>query len=128
MAYISDILIATETLEDHMDKLREVFQCLREARFKMRVAKRDFMKSEIKYLGRVVFADGIRPDPKAVSNLRDWDIPRTKKELQSFLGFAKYYRDFIPWHAKFVAPLHAITGTGSSFLCGEEQQQAFKSI
>ena len=54
MAYIDDIVIATETVEDHMVRLREVFECLREAGFKMRVAKCDFMKSEIKYLGRVV--------------------------------------------------------------------------
>ena len=122
MAYIDDIVIATETIEDHMDRLREVFQCLREAGFKMRVSKCDFGKSEIKYLGRVVSADGIKPDPKAVAKLKDWDIPRTKTELQSFLGFANYYRVLIPWHAKLVAPLHAMTGTGSPFLWGEEHQ------
>ena len=57
MAYIDDIVIATETVEDHMARLREVFECLREAGFKMRVAKCDFIKSEIKYLGRVVSAE-----------------------------------------------------------------------
>ena len=71
MAYTDDIVIATETIEDHMDRLCEVFQCLREAGFKMRVSKCDFMKSETKELGRVVSADGIKPDPKAVSKLRD---------------------------------------------------------
>ena len=54
MAYIDDIVIATETVEDHMVRLREVFECLREAGFKMRVAKCDFKKCGIKYLGRVV--------------------------------------------------------------------------
>ena len=44
------------------------------------------------------------------------------------MGFANYYRDFIPWHAKLVAPLHAMTGTGSPFLWEEEQQQDFNSI
>ena len=44
------------------------------------------------------------------------------------MGFANYYRDFIPWHANLVAPLHAMTGTGSPFLWGEEQQQAFNNI
>ena len=78
MAYIDDIVIATETVEDHMVRLREVFECLREAGFKMRVAKCDFMKSEIKYLGRVVSAEGIKPDPKAVSKVHDWEIPRIK--------------------------------------------------
>ena len=128
MAYIDDIVIATETVEDNMVRLREVFECLREAGFKMRVAKCDFMKSEIKYLGRVVSAEGIKPDPKAVAKLRDWEKPRNKTEMQSFLGFANYYREFIPWHAKLVAPLHAITGLGATFAWGDEQQQAFNAI
>ena len=128
MAYIDDIVIATETFEDHMVRLREVFECLREAGFKMRVAKCDFMKSEIKYLGRVVSAEGIKPDPKAVAKLRNWEVPRNKTEMQNFLGFANYYREFIPWHAKLVAPLHAITGLGATFAWGDEQQQAFNAV
>ena len=128
MAYIDDIVIGTETVEDHMERLRRVFQCLRGAGFKMRVSKCDFMKWELKYFGCIVSADGIKPDPKAVSKLRDWDVTRTKTELQSFLGFVIYYRDFIPWHAKLVAPLHAITGIGTPFFVGEEQQQAFNRI
>ena len=110
MAYIDEIVIATETVEVHVVRLCEVFECLREAGFKMRVAKCDFMKSEIKYLGRVCSAEGIKLDHKAVSKLRDWEVPRNKTELQSFFGFANDYREFIPWHAKRVAPLHAITG------------------
>ena len=128
MAYIDDIVIATETVEDHMVRLREVFECLREAGFKMRVAKCDFMKSEIKYLGRVVSAEGVKPDPKAVVKLRDWEIPRNKTEMQIFLGFANYYREFIPWHAKLVAPLHAVTGLNATFAWGPEQQTAFNEI
>ena len=128
MAYIDDIVIATETVEDHMARLREVFECLREAGFKMRVAKCDFMKPQIKYLGRVVSAEGVKPDPKAVAKLRDWDIPRNKTEMQSFLGFANYYREFIPWHAKLVAPLHAVTGLNATFAWGPDQQKAFNEV
>ena len=84
MAYIDDIVIATETVEDHMVRLSEVFECLRDAGFKMRVAGCDFTKSEYKYLGQVVSAEGIRSDTKAVVKLRDWEIPRTKTEMQSF--------------------------------------------
>ena len=128
MAYIDDIVIATETVEDHMVRLREVFECLREAGFKMRVAKCDFMKPEIKYLGRVVSAEGVKPDPKVISKVRDWEIPRTRTEMQSFLGFANYYREFVPWHAKVVAPLHAVTGLNVTFAWGPEQQKAFNEI
>ena len=115
MAYIDDIEIATETVEDHMVRLREVFECLRETSSEMRVAKCDFMKSEIKYLGRIVSAEGVKPDPKAVAKLRDWEKPHNKTGMQSFLSFDNYYREFIPRHAKLVAPLQAITGTNATF-------------
>ena len=119
MAYIDDIVIATETVEDHRVRLREVFECLREAGFKMRVAKCDFRKSEIKYLGRVVSAEGIKSDPKAVAKLSDWEVPRNKTEMQSFLGFANYYREFIPWHAKLVCgPLACYYRPGRNFRLG----------
>ena len=85
MPYLDDIVIATETVEDHMVHLREVFECLREAGFKMRVANCDFMKSEIKYLGRVVSMEGVKPDPKAVAKLRDREIPRNKAEKNAKL-------------------------------------------
>ena len=86
------------------------------------------MKSEIKYLGRVVSAEGMKPDPKAVAKLRDWEIPRNKTQSQSFLEFANYYREFIPWHAKLVALLHAVTGLNVTFTWGPEQQKAFNEI
>ena len=69
-----------------------------------------------------------KPDPKAVAKLRDWEIPRNKTEMESFLGFANYYHEFIPWHAKLVAPLHAITGLKATFAWGSEQQLAFNEI
>ena len=92
----------------------------------MRVAKCDFMKSEIKYMGQVVSAEGVKPDPLAVAKLREWEIPRKKTEMRSFLGFANYYRVFNPWHAELVAPLHVITGVNSTFSWASEQQQAFR--
>ena len=80
MIYIDDIVIVNEIVEDCMVRLLEVFECLREAGFKMTVAECNFMKSEIKYFGRIVSAEGVKPDPKAVAKLRDWEIPRIKKK------------------------------------------------
>ena len=48
--------------------------------------------------------------------------------MQIFLGFANYHREFIPWHAKLVAPLHAVTGLNATFAWGPEQQVAFIKI
>ena len=78
------------------------------------------MKSEIKYLGRVVSAEGIKADPEAVSKLRDWEVLRNKADLPSFLVFTNHYREFILCHAKLLAPLHALTDLGATFARGDE--------
>ena len=128
MAYIDDIVIATETIEDHLERIREVFECLREAGFKMRAEKCDFMRTETKYLGRVVSAEGIKPDPAAVSKIKEWMPPRNKEELQSFLGFANYYRDFIPFHAAKVQPMQELLRKNQHFYWKEKHQEAFDSV
>ena len=128
MAYIDDIVIATETIEDHLERIREVFECLREAGFKMRAEKCDFMRTETKYLGRVVSAEGIKPDPAAVSKIKEWMPPRNKEELQSFLGFANYYRDIIPFHAAKVQPMQELLRKNQHFYWKEKHQEAFDSV
>ena len=128
MAYIDDIVIATETIEDHLERIREVFECLREAGFKMRAEKCDFMRTETKYLGRVVSAEGIKPDPAAVSKIQEWMPPRNREELQSFLGFANYYRDFIPFHAAKVQPMQELLRKNQHFYWKEKHQEAFDSV
>ena len=128
MAYIDDIVIATETIEDHLERIKEVFECLREAGFKMRAEKCDFMRTETKYLGRVVSAEGIKPDPAAVSKIQEWMPPRNKEELQSFLGFANYYRDFIPFHAAKVQPMQELLRKNQHFYWKGKHQEAFDSV
>ena len=94
----------------------------------MRAAKCDFMRSETKYLGRVVSADGIKPDPDAVKKVEDWIVPRNKEELQSFLGFANYYREFGPFYAEKAEPLNALLRKNFSFAWTNEADKAFEIV
>ena len=128
MAYIDDIVIATETIEDHLERIREAFECLRETGFKMRAEKCDFMRTETKYLGRVVSAEGIKPDPAVVSKIQEWMPPRNREEIQSFLGFANYYRDFIPFHAANVQPMQELLRKNQHFYWKERHQEPFDAV
>ena len=83
MAYIDDIVIATETIEDHIARIKEIFECLREAGFKMRAENCVFMRTETKYLGRVVSAEGIKPDPEAVVEIQEWLPPETRRNCKA---------------------------------------------
>ena len=94
MCYVDDVVIATPTLEDHIERLDEVFACMKRSGLKCKPSKCEILKDSIKYLGRMVDKHGIRPDPDAVEAVLTWKSPKTEHQLMSFLGFANYYREF----------------------------------
>ncbi len=66
-------------------------------------------------------------DPIKVAGVTEWPTPKTKKELQSFLGFANYYRRFIKDFSHIAHPLHRLTGN-DEWEWKEEQQAAFEAL
>ena len=66
MCYVDNVVIATPTLEDHIERLDEVFACMKRLGLKCKPSKCEILKDSIKYLGRMVDRHGIRPDPDAV--------------------------------------------------------------
>ena len=99
MCYVDDVVIATPTLEDHIDWLDEVFGCIKRAGLKCKPSKCEILRDSIKYPGRMVDRHGVRPDQEAVEALLTWKAPRTGTQLMSFLGFANHYRDYIKGYA-----------------------------
>ena len=95
MCYVFDVVIATPTLEDHIDWLDEVFGCMKRAGLKCKPSKCEIHRDSIKYQGRMVDRHGVRPDSEAVEAVLTWKAPRTDTQLMSFLVFANYYREFI---------------------------------
>ena len=95
MCYVDDVVIATQMLEDHVERLNEVFTCMKQAGLKCKPSKCEILRASIKYLGRLVDKHGVRPDPEAVEAVLTWKAPKTDTQLMSFLGFANYYREFI---------------------------------
>ena len=115
MCYIDDVIIATETVEDHLIRLREVFECLRKDGLKCKSAKCSFMKPQTKYLGRIITKDGVLPDPGAVKKVQTWQPPRNRTELASFFGFAKYYREFMKDFATRAFPMSSLMRKAAPF-------------
>ena len=109
MCYVDDVVIATPTLEDRIDRLDEVFGCKKRADLKCKPSKCEIHRDSIKYLGRMVDRHGVRPDPEAVEALLTWKALRTDTQLMtSFLGFANYYRELIKGYADKVYPMQKL--------------------
>ena len=125
MCYVDDVVIATPTLEDHIDRLDEVFGCMKRAGLKCKPSKCEILRDSIKYLGRMVDRHGVRPDPEAVEAVLTSKAPRTV----SFLGFANYYREFIKGYADKVYPMQKLLrNKGKKFEWNDEAQVAFENI
>ena len=105
MCYVDDVVIATPTLEDHTERLDEMFAGIKRAELKCKPSKCEILKESIKYLERMVDKYGIRPDPDAVEAVLTWKSPKTEHQLMSFLGFANYYSEFIKGYADKIYPM-----------------------
>lgn len=71
--------------------------------------KCSWAQRELLYLGHIVSAEGVRPDPTKVSAITDWPRPKTVTQVRSFLSVAGYYRRFIKGFAKIAGPLYDFT-------------------
>jgi hypothetical protein len=127
-AYIDDVLIYSDNLEDHKKHVRSVLLALREAGLQLDVDKCEFHKTEVLYLGLIISTEGIRMDPTKVGTIQNWETPKTVKDVQSFIGFANFYRRFIENFSKIVAPLTALTKKDVKFNFDHACQHAFEHL
>lgn len=127
-AYLDDILIYSNSLKEHKHHVRQVLQRLREFGLQADISKCEFHVQEVKYLGLIVSTEGIKMDPGKVAAVADWPQPRNVKDVQSFLGFANFYRRFIKDFAKKALSLTKLTRKGIPFLWDQNCNQAFEAL
>ena len=120
LLFLDDILGYTKIFEDHLDVLRYIFTQLGKFGLKLKGEKCHLFKSSVAFLGHVVSGDGIQTDPSKIEVIRDWPLPRTVRELRSFIGLAAYYKRFVRGFANIAAPLYG--------LLTEEGQKNFPNL
>jgi hypothetical protein len=129
-AYIDDVLIYSGgSLSDHRKKVRKVMQRLQEAGLQIDIDKCDFETRSVKYLGFIVEAEkGIRVDPEKIRAVEQWERPKTVKGVRGFVGFANYYREFVPNFSTVAMPLTALTKKEVPFVWSDQCEEAFKRL
>lgn len=107
-AYIDDLLIASTSKDEHIQHLQMIFSRLNEAGLRINKDKCIFGAEEIKFLGHLVYPQGIRPLPEKVSAVANYPRPTSQKQLRRFLGIINFYRRFISQAAHITDPLNKL--------------------
>ena len=128
IAYLDDILVYLNTQREHTTHIKDVLRCLRQAGLKLKPEKCEFNKPEVEFLRYIIGINGIRMDPNKITAIRDWPQPTTVKEVQAFLGFANFNRQFIKDYSEKALPLTELTKKETGFQWGDNQEKSFQKL
>jgi len=133
---VDDVLIYSDSEEEHVHHVKWIMQRLLEAGLYLKPEKCEFHKETVRYLGLIISTKGIAMDEDKVETVLNWS--REKKtengrlnnlfEVQQFVGFCNYYRRFISKYSEKAEPLTRLTKKDEPFVWGAEQQLAFETM
>ena len=126
--YLDDIIIFSNDLPEHLERLEEMFMRLQKANLMLKPSKCHFFKKQVEFLGHVVSQDGVQTDPEKIESVRNWGTPRRVKDVRSFLGLTGYYRRFIKNYGEIAKPLHELTEKNTAFEWTGERENAFQKL
>ncbi|XP_058456358.1 uncharacterized protein LOC131433780 [Malaya genurostris] len=127
IVYIDDILIFADTLEALRSTTEKVLKVLRNNNLSLNVAKCEYEKTYIKFLGHELDEKGFHVDEAKIKDIRRFRQPNTVSELRSFLGLASFLSSYIKNFADLTSPLWAVS-TAKSWFWGQEQEKAFNVV
>lgn len=128
VVYIDDILIYSKDRSQHIKHVQQVLDLLREHKYHIKLKKCEFEKSEVKFLGHIIGAEGVKVDPAKVAVIRDWKQPTNVHGVRSFVGLATYFRKFIEKFSKMVMALTHLTKKDVPFIWSAACQKAFDDV
>nr|GEW07827.1 putative reverse transcriptase domain-containing protein [Tanacetum cinerariifolium] len=120
IVFIDDILIYSNSIEEHEIHLKLILELLKKEKLFGKFSKCEFWLQEVHFLGHVVNSEGIHVDPNKIEAVKNWKPPKTPTKIRSFLGLAGYYRRFIESFSKIAKPLTLLTQKNKKFEWGAD--------
>ncbi|MBW0585074.1 hypothetical protein O181_124789 [Austropuccinia psidii MF-1] len=128
MYYIDDIIACSGTWNSHLSRLERVLQKIVQVNMKISLKKCHFAYSELKALGHVVSGLSLGIDKNKIAAVLLKPMPQTKKEMQSFLGFAGYYRQYIKDFAKIAKSLYKPCDQKTVYEMTDKRVKAYEEL
>ena len=127
VVFVDDILIYSQSKEEHEDHLRVVLQLLRSHQLYAKFSKCEFWLIEVRFLGHIVSASGVSVDPEKVKDVMSWERPKLVFDIH-FLGLVRYYRRFIEDFSRVAAPMTRLTWKEVKFEWNDLCEKAFTKL
>ena len=128
IVFLDDVLVFSKSLLEHEKHMKEVLQILRDQKLYAKMSKCDLVRDEVDFLGHRVGRDGLSQEKDKTAAVTAWETPKSRTEVQQFLGLAGYYRKFVKNFADIAAPMTHLTGSTVEFKWGEAEQQSFEQL
>ena len=120
LIYLDDIIVFSQTEEEHLHRLRVVFARFLEYGLKLKPSKCHFLQDEITFLGHEISAKGMKPGTVNLKAIAEMAPPKTYTEIQHFTGMMGFFRWFIKGYSKIAKPLNDLLEGEASKLKSEE--------
>jgi hypothetical protein len=127
IVYLDDILIFSDTEEEHVEHVKEVLRRLGKAKLYLKLPKCEWHTRRTEYLGYIITPDGVQIDQDRIKTIQEWPEPRTVRDIRVFIGFMNYYRRFIANFSRLALPLTKLTQKGPEAARGGRLQRKEES-
>ena len=128
LIYLDDVVVFGKTFQEHLSRLEAVLARIQNAGLKLKPRKCHFFQNHVEFLGHIISAEGIFPNPQNTMKVIGWREPSTVTEVRSYLGLCSYYRRFIKGFSDIAHPLIHLTKKGVEFKWTELCQQSFEEL
>ena len=126
--FIDDCIIASNTLADHYDHIRQFLEVCEEQGIYLKESKCQLLQTQIRFLGHVVSSKGSQPQHDKLAAIRDWPDLENATHVRQFLGLAGYYRRYVLGFSEIAHPLTQLTKGDAVWEWGATQKWAFEEI
>ena len=128
LVYIDDIIVYGSDFNQHLRRVDQVLNRIKEAGLKLKPDKCHMLQTEVVFLGHVVSKEGFRPNPVNTSKITEWPRPVNSKQVKQFVATGSFYRRFVKDFAKIARPLIDLTKKDATFLWTDDCEDAFNGL
>ena len=128
VVFIDDILVYSQSEEEHEQHLQIILGTLREHQLYAKFSKCEFWLKEVGFLGHILSAGGVSVDPEKIKTIKEWRAPTTQTEVRAFLGLAGYYRKFVEGFSSIARPMTQLLKKDQKFEWTDKCEECFQKL